>query len=637
MTRTHTVYRLSSLLLGGLIAIFVAIGGCAVRDSDVALSELDHYKALAELTDYGGLEYDMSPHETFAVEQFEAPPLTIDDKSFDYWDLSPEDVVSIALANSKVLRDLGGAVMRVPDRVRTVHDPAIRETDPRFGVEAALSAFDAQLQTSSYMEMNDRAVNNRFLAGNENILVQEFFSQEARLTKRSATGAEFTALHTTEYDKNNISGNLFPKNWTTILEGEVRQPLLQGAGWRYNRVAGPFGVPGVVNGVVVARINTDISLAEFRIGLRELVSNVENAYWDLYFAYRDLDAKIAARDASLRTWRRIEAQKELPGGVSEKEAQAREQYYRFQEEVENALSGRLVEGTRSNNGSSGGTFRGVPGVLVAERRLRLLMGVSINDGRLIRPASDPPLARVLFNWDEIAAEASWQRPELERQRLTVKSRELQLLAAKNHLLPRLDAVGRYRWRGFGEDLIDPSRANKQRFDNAYQDLTTGDFQEWQVGLELNFPIGFRRAHAAVRNAQLQVSRDRAVLREQERQVIHDLSNAVADMARAYRIAMTAFNRREAARATRQMLEHREGLGAKIDLYVLLDAQRREADAEINYYRALIEYTLSIKNVHYEKGSLLDANSVFLSENLCCENLSAAPVVAAEEVLPTPGL
>ena len=33
---------------------------------------------------------------------------------------------------------------------------------------------------------------------------------------------------------------------------------------------------------------TDISLADFEIGLRDFVSNVENAYWDLYFAYRNL-------------------------------------------------------------------------------------------------------------------------------------------------------------------------------------------------------------------------------------------------------------------------------------------------------------------------------------------------------------
>jgi len=136
------------------------------------------------------------------------------------------------------------------------------------------------------------------------------------------------------------------------------------------------------------------------MGLRDLASNVENAYWDLYFAYRDLDAKIAARDEALESWRRTHALflAGRRGGEAEKEAEAREQYFQFQEDVENAWTGRLVDSTETYNGSSGGTFRSVGGVRVAERRLRLLMGLPSSDGRLIRPADEPSLAKVVFCW-----------------------------------------------------------------------------------------------------------------------------------------------------------------------------------------------------------------------------------------------
>ena len=46
---------------------------------------------------------------------------------------------------------------------------------------------------------------------------------------------------------------------------------------------------------------------------------------------------------------------------------------------------------------------------------------------------------------------------------------------------------------------------------------------------------------------------------------------------------------------------------------MLEAQRRLAEAESAYYRSLLEYTLAVKNVHRDKGSLLDFNAVFLSE------------------------
>ena len=58
--------------------------------------------------------------------------------------------------------------------------------------------------------------------------------------------------------------------------------------------------------MLIARLRTDISLTEFEIGIRDLLCNVENAYWDLYFAYRDLDTKIQSRDAALETWRQVQ-------------------------------------------------------------------------------------------------------------------------------------------------------------------------------------------------------------------------------------------------------------------------------------------------------------------------------------------
>ena len=91
------------------------------------------------------------------------------------------------------------------------------------------------------------------------------------------------------------------------MEGELRHSLLRGGGTDFNRIAGPGARPGIYNGVLIARLRTDISLTEFEIGIRDLLCNVENAYWDLYFAYRDLDTKIKSRDVSLETWRQVQA------------------------------------------------------------------------------------------------------------------------------------------------------------------------------------------------------------------------------------------------------------------------------------------------------------------------------------------
>lgn len=605
--------RVSASLVRLFTAAAIGMSGCQwTRPKDAAFEELDV------------LQYDVAniSLETPQVEiegedatGMTPEPTTIDrDAPPEYWDLSLEEVIQISMTNSKVLRDLGGLVLRSPSTARTVFDPAIVETDPRFGVGAALSQFDANLASSAYFERNDRALNNTFFGGGTRLLNQDADVFQTQLSKKAATGTMFTLRNNTNFDANNAPGNQFPSVWQIIQEAEVRHPLLQGGGVQFNRINGVTGIPGLMNGVMLARVNTDASLADFEQAVRNFVSDVENAYWDLYYAYRDLDSRIAARDAALETWRRIHALYTAGrrGGEADKEALARQQYFQLQEDVQNSLTGRLLEGTRTFNGSSGGTFRANGGVHVAERKLRLVMRLPISDGRLIRPADEPTMARVDFDWDVIMVEALTRRPEVRRQKWLIKRREMELLATQNFLLPQLDTIGRYRWRGLGQDLVPYNHSDSGQFNDALGNLVHGAFQEWQLGVEFSMTLGRRKAHAAVRNAELQLARERTILAEQEREIVHDLSNAVAEKDRAYAVLETSYNRRVAAQE--QLASVQQAYDAdNAPLNLLLDAQKNLADAASHYYRSLVEYMLSVKNVQFEKGTLLDYSEVYLSE------------------------
>lgn len=571
-------------------------------------SDETYQRALTQI-EYPNVE-DIDEGDTIGTQM----PATVSSPGTpEYWDLSLQEAVKMALQSSKVLGDVGGVALNTPAGVHTKYDAAITEADPRYGVPGALSAYDTTLSASTYFEKNDKALNNVFFGGGTRLLRQDAMVVQAQLTKRAMTGTEFTLRDYIDYDANNSPGNQFPHAYQNNIEMEFRHPLMQGGGISFNQIAGPSGTPGMINGVIIARINTDISLGEFEIAVRDMVSDVENAYWDLYFGYRDLDAKIMARDSALETWRRIHALyvNGRRGGEAEKEAQAREQYFRYQAEVENALSGRLLNGTHTNNGSQGGTFQSNHGVYIAERRLRMLMGLPINDGRLIRPADEPSLAKVEFNWEETLVESLERRPEIRRQRWQIKKRELELEANKNFLKPELDLIGRYRWRGFGKNFL-AEGSNVGEFDGALNSLFDGNLQEWQMGIELSVPLGKRQAHAAMRQAELMLARDRAILHEQERAIVQSLSNAISDVDRAYAVLQTTFNRRHAARQEVAAVEAAyESDNATLDL--LLEAQRRQAEADGSYYRSLVEYSLAIKNVQFEKGSLLAYNNIYLAE------------------------
>ncbi len=604
--RGNTTMRLALAAFQlGLVACLVAAVGCAHHDAAFSDVDLQRYIALTEI-EYPDVEEPVI-EETAAVD----PRSVIEGADAEYWDLSLSDAIHLAMERAQVMRDLGAGVLRLPEGVETLYGPALQESDPRFGVEAALSEFDAMFRGNVSAEKNDRRLNNQVF-GLRGFLDQELVRADAELSKRSVVGSRFSVRHGIAYDENNAPTNECPSSWDTFLEAEARQPLAQGAGVAFNRLAGPNSQPGAANGVLIARTRTDISLADFEIRVRDFLSNVENAYWDLYFAYRDLDSKIMVRDASLQTWNYVNANVRRLNFGAAKEAQAREQYFRFQQDVVNSLAGRPVDRTQGNNGSRPGTFQAVPGVRAAERRLRLMLGIPVSDYQLIRPSDEPPIAPVVYDWDTVVTDSLGRRAELRRQRWQVKKRELELLASRNYLLPQVDLVGRYRWRGFGNDLARASGNSPTRFDNAYEDLTTGDFQEWQVGLEVSAPVGFRKAHAAVRNAELQLAREKAILEEQQRQVIHDLSSAVAEMERALESYHVGYDRLMASQQQVKALKAAsEADQAELD--VVLDAQRRYAASLSNYHQSKVEYAVSLKNVHFEKGTLLEYCGVYLAE------------------------
>src|SRR5690606_3947184 len=280
------------------------------------------------------------------------PPLTVRHlDQVEYRDISLDEVVHFALGNSKVMRDLGTTLLRSPETVETRFITASQYTDPQFGPEAALAAFDAEFATRAFFENNDRVFNNRFAGGGTFEFQQDLNTYEAEIRKRAATGTQFALRNTTQYDANNAPANLFDSAWWNILEGEVRHPLLQGGGLEFNRIAGPDSIPGVYRGVVIARVNNEITQSDFEIALRDFVSDVSNAYWELYYAYRVLDARKKARDEAYEVLAKYEARAREGGVGTDRVVLAREQYYRFQREVEEALSGRPLPATQTDPGA----------------------------------------------------------------------------------------------------------------------------------------------------------------------------------------------------------------------------------------------------------------------------------------------
>ena len=529
-------------------------------------------------------------------------PLTLDNPDpKEEWLLTLDEVRQMALENSKVLRQLSGVnfgangvsgtptlLLASPSAAMTVWDPAIIESNPTAGVQAALSAFDAIWSSTvswqqadaprNYNEDYQRSVGTHTDTG----------TFQTTLSKTVATGGNVYASTGFGYDWSDASSRLWSSDWTSYVEAGFTQPLFRGAGVEYNRIAGPNGQMGMSNGVVIARINTDIALVDFEMGVRNTLQDIEETYWNLYYAYRNLSAAAAGYEAALQSWRSVDAQSKIgrPQGTAQNLAQAEKNYQSFKVSAQEA----------QNN------------LYKTEQLLRYMIGIAPTDGRLIKPVDEPTVARVRYVWEEIVAEGLARAPELRKQKWTVKKRELELIAQRNYLKPQVDLEGLYRFHGLGHDLLDP----RNRRSNAYGSMTSGEYQNWGMGITSSVTLGFRREMAAVRNAELALARERAILQEQELELVHNLSDLYRDVERNYKLIEDYLGVLRAARKQVRAVNASFMLN-KTTLYEVLQSQQELADAETRYYRTVIDYNLAIVNLNYRKGSLLEYNGITLAE------------------------
>ncbi|QDU78892.1 Outer membrane efflux protein [Polystyrenella longa] len=568
---------------------------------------LEHYKD--EVT---SIEYTEVAHCTPDEVKFTQEPRTIRDRKHDeIWDLSLTEALHLALKNNRVIRT-DGSFMNSTEAITnqnasSVYDPAIQETGVLFGgrgVEAALSDFDANFTTSMLWGRNNEIVNSPFFGGTPGgNLTRETGAFRAGVSKQFATGGSFALRNDWDYSGTNASGQLFPSAYTGNVRGELRQPLWARSGTEYTRIAGPggagfSGVTGVSQGVSIARINNDITVADFELSVIDLLRDVETVYWQLYLDYHRYHTVVTARNSALESWRNAKLKLDI-GGISGfklvDEAQARD----------------LLFQRRSDAATSLGDLYS------REIRLRRLLGLSVNDGRVIRPVDEPVEAEFIPEWYGNLVEALTNRVEIRKQKWSIRSLELQHIAAQSLTNPQLDFVSSYQVNGFGDQLwglgSDDDAANTNSgLRYGMERITQGDETGWTAGVELSMPIGFRSAKAQVRNYELRIAKSREQLAVLELEISHELAVAIQKVHSNYIAAREDFSRRKAARRRVELYEAEVDAGTST-LDPLLRAQSSLAEAEVAFYTSLVDYNLALLDLQYRKGTVLEYDNVYLSE------------------------
>lgn len=362
--------------------------------------------------------------------------------------------------------------------------------------------------------------------------------------------------------------------WDDQVVLQVTQPLLKNFGDEVNRAK-----------ITIARNDQKTSQLDFRLAVEKQLQNVEEAYWKLFLAKRDVEIQqqlLADTDRTLDVMIRRLSTDTTMLQVAQVQSQAEQRYQ------------TLIEAQRA--------------VGDASDDLKQLMNdpdFLPGSGVTILPASQPVEDAINFMLVDQIDTGFHNRAELMQQIVRIDSARTVIKAAKNNLLPQLNLQGSAGIEGLGNG---PGQAAKATYD--------AQFFDWTIGFQFEIPMGNRVAEAIYRRTVLQHIQATIEYVRLMQQVATDISKADRNLRKYWEQIDVARRSAFAARDALEEFDKIERAGAKLTpelVQLKLQFQEQFANASRQVAQTVAQYNISISALERAKGTILRYNNVVLKE------------------------
>jgi outer membrane protein TolC len=491
------------------------------------------------------------------------PPTVSNREDFPPRQLSLDDAIRTALANSEVVRVLSG--VSASSSGRTIYDVAVQNT----GIDEANAAFDPTLQVNNSFNRIDRPSNSNgnTIIGNQG----DNYNLDLDLSKKTVTGGTFN-LGVNATPSKQAQDPFILQNPTFLnprapssADLSYTQPLLRG-----------MGRPANLAPIVLARIETERSYFQLKSSVQALVRSVVEGYWEVVLARTNV-------------WARLQQEKQSKGALDLAEARLRAGLGDL---------GDISQARLAYNNFRASLITAEANLLQREAALRNVLGVPPYDPEQIVPVTPPTLDRITPDWTELLELAQERRPDLIELKLILEADEQRLLQANNQALPQLDAVGLYRWNGLEGQLPNGTTLSSR----------PGQFTDWTLGVNFSVPLGLRQSRANLRRQELVISRDLANLDQGVHAASHILAGNLRSLAQYYEQYDAYRAARDAAETNlkAQYAEYRNGRTILLNLLQGITDWGNAVSAEA---QALLQYNTELANLEQQTGTILETHGV----------------------------
>ena len=392
-------------------------------------------------------------------------------------------------------------------------DVVVERFDPRlsqYEIEMAYRLFDPTISMTLGLDRDTRPLTTTFLTGTETqTSLGHVFNVGAR--KLFETGTLFEVNYTSQRVSDNNLRNFLNPYWRTSLTTSVTQPLLR-----------DFGLLPNTRQIRIARNNKDISEHVFEQQVVQLVNQVQNLYWDLVFASKDVEVKQKSLDLAIKTNEDNKRMAEIgtlaPIDVVQSEAE-------IANRRELLITAQYSQAQMEDQMKKLISSLGDPGK-VAVRIVPLDSLASMNDFRD-------------FDLVQAVSYAIEQRPEVKQQRKRIDNAGIDVQYFRNQLLPdvrlnmsygtaALEGVSRVfpgGSSGFFSFQGTPTIAGMTGLGEAFQRLLASDFPAYGASLSVEIPLNNRSRRADYARASVARRQSERRLRALEQQIALEVRNA----------------------------------------------------------------------------------------------------------------
>ncbi|MEJ2368285.1 MAG: TolC family protein, partial [Acidobacteriota bacterium] len=404
------------------------------------------------------------------------------------------------------------------------------------------------------------------------------------VSQNTPWGQSFNLQWDNTRTRTNSTYNLFNPTYQSSFDLSTSIPLLQGFGYKVaNRT------------VLKAKLDRAEAGDQFQISMRNTLSQVEQSYWNLVYAIRNL--KVQEHALALAKEFQTETRKRIQAGVMAP--------------IEQISADASVADREQNIVTARSQVQNSQDIL------KLAMGITMNDpqwNQIFDPTSDPIENKGDYNETHLIEEAFKLRPELKQLEKELAKNKLDTHWAKNQMLPSLNLNAGVTYNGSAGDYYNPftNEFVNQGFSDAWHQITGLDYKSWTIGIVFSYPLFNRSAKFSYQNYRLAQNTTEIQLEKQKQTIANAVRLSLRNLETTEkRIAAAKLNvklQQENLDAEKKKFEN--GLSTS---YIVLSKQNDLITAQSTLLQALIDNQNAQAQLDQAVGTYLQQRGVELTD------------------------